>query len=53
MGVVVEVGKDVKKFKLGDWAGVGCFVDGCRSCTQCKKDEGNYCNKSVSLFCLL
>jgi cinnamyl-alcohol dehydrogenase len=40
----------VKKFKLGDWAGVGCFVDGCRSCTQCKKDEGNYCNKSVPTY---
>ena len=29
VGTVVAVGSDVKKFKVGDVAGVGCFVDSC------------------------
>ena len=31
IGVVTEVGSDVKNFKVGDRAGVGCFIDTCRS----------------------
>lgn len=29
VGIVVAVGKDVTKFKVGDRAGVGCMVNGC------------------------
>jgi uncharacterized zinc-type alcohol dehydrogenase-like protein len=28
-GRVVQVGKSVTKFKVGDYAGVGCLVNGC------------------------
>jgi D-arabinose 1-dehydrogenase-like Zn-dependent alcohol dehydrogenase len=43
VGVIVEVGKDVKKFKVGDFAAVGCLVDSCGECDRCKIDEENYC----------
>src|ERR1700744_275577 len=36
VGRVTKVGKDVKKFKEGDFAAVGCMVDSCRTCPQCK-----------------
>lgn len=32
-GVVTAVGADVTRFRVGDRVGVGCFVDGCASCT--------------------
>lgn len=42
-GVVTEVGSDVSKFKVGDRVGVGCFVDSCRECAQCRTGEEQYC----------
>ena len=42
-GKVVAVGKNVTKFKVGDHAGVGCFVDSCRNCNECKKGLEQYC----------
>lgn len=50
IGVVTEIGKDVKNFKLGDRAGVGCFVDSCRECHQCHTDEGQFCNRQVPTY---
>src|SRR5664279_6487196 len=35
VGRVVRVGGDVKKFKVGDLAAVGCMVDSCRTCASC------------------
>lgn len=46
-GVVVAVGKNVKNFVVGDHAGVGCFVDSCRDCDNCKETNGNYCRKGM------
>lgn len=42
-GRVVKVGSQVSQFKVGDKAGVGCFVDSCRSCPSCKDNEEQYC----------
>ena len=42
-GVVTSVGSKVKKFKVGDHVGIGCFIDSCRTCTECKKGEEQYC----------
>jgi uncharacterized zinc-type alcohol dehydrogenase-like protein len=43
VGRVVEVGTSVKKFKIGDTAGVGVLVDSCRTCASCKAGEEQYC----------
>jgi len=43
IGNVVAVGSSVSKFKVGDVAGVGCFLDSCRSCTECKEGDEQYC----------
>ena len=45
VGHVVEVGSDVKKFKVGQTVGVGVFVDSCRTCDACKSDQESYCEK--------
>jgi uncharacterized zinc-type alcohol dehydrogenase-like protein len=45
IGKVTAVGKKVKKFKVGEVVGVGCFVDSCGKCGSCKEDEEQYCEK--------
>jgi uncharacterized zinc-type alcohol dehydrogenase-like protein len=42
-GIVTEVGSDVTKYQVGDRVGVGCFVDSCRECDNCKAGEEQYC----------
>lgn len=42
-GVVSQIGSSVTKFKVGDHAGVGCFVDTCRECENCKAGLEQYC----------
>ncbi|MFF3344349.1 NAD(P)-dependent alcohol dehydrogenase [Streptomyces sp. NPDC002779] len=42
-GVVTEVGSGVTKFAVGDRVGVGCMVDSCRECDNCKAGHEQYC----------
>lgn len=42
-GVVRAVGSKVTKYKVGDHVGVGCMVDSCRECANCKQELENYC----------
>lgn len=44
-GIVTEVGSGVTKFRVGDRAGVGCMVDSCRECENCKAGLEQYCVK--------
>jgi len=48
VGTVAQVGANVKKFKAGDRVGVGCMVDSCRECAQCKADLEQFCEKGMS-----
>ncbi|MDP3089339.1 MAG: NAD(P)-dependent alcohol dehydrogenase [Nitrospira sp.] len=49
VGTVARVGKEVKTFKTGDRAGVGCFVDSCRSCPSCREGLEQYCDVGMLL----
>ncbi|MFH8560704.1 NAD(P)-dependent alcohol dehydrogenase [Streptomyces sp. NPDC017988] len=44
-GVVAEVGAGVSKFAVGDRVGVGCMVDSCRECENCRAGLEQYCVK--------
>jgi uncharacterized zinc-type alcohol dehydrogenase-like protein len=42
-GIVLAVGKNVTKFKVGDQAGIGCMVDSCMKCDSCQNGEEHHC----------
>jgi uncharacterized zinc-type alcohol dehydrogenase-like protein len=44
VGRVAQVGSNVTKFKEGDLAGVGCFVDSCGKCGNCKAGVEQFCD---------
>ncbi len=43
VGTIVKVGSNVKKFKVGDLAAVGCMVGSCKHCSNCDHDLEQYC----------
>ncbi len=43
VGQVTAVGEHVKKYAVGDKVGVGCFVESCRTCDNCKEGQQQYC----------
>ncbi len=43
IGRVVKVGSAVTAIKEGDRVGVGCMVDSCRSCDNCRRGLEQYC----------
>ena len=47
VGKVVKVGNDVTKFKVGDYAGVGCMVNACQSCHYCNRDKEQFCENGT------
>lgn len=47
VGRVTQVGSEVTRFKEGDLAGVGCFVDSCRVCDNCKEGEEQHCETHI------
>lgn len=49
VGRVTGVGSQVKRFKVGELAGVGCFVDSCRVCESCKEGLEQYCDDHLVL----
>jgi alcohol dehydrogenase (NADP+) len=47
IGRVTKVGSEVRKFKAGDAAGVGCLVYSCGHCDSCKAGLENYCEAGI------
>jgi uncharacterized zinc-type alcohol dehydrogenase-like protein len=48
VGKVTRIGDQVKKFKVGDLAAVGCIVDSCGKCEYCEDDLEQFCNEGVT-----
>lgn len=48
IGRVSKIGNGVKKFKVGELTGVGCMVDSCRECENCKHGLEQYCTGGQS-----
>lgn len=49
VGRVVRTGSEVTKFKEGDIAGIGCFVDSCGTCENCAQGVEQFCQVHLSL----
>ena len=45
-GRIVAVGSNVTKFKVGDFAGVGCMVNSCMQCENCLNDREQNCTRN-------
>ena len=48
VGRVSAVGDHVTRFKVGDLAGIGCFVDSCRVCPPCLAGDEQYCDEGCN-----
>ena len=48
VGRVARVGAQVTGLQPGQHVGVGCFVDSCRTCPQCKAGEEQHCDVGMS-----
>jgi uncharacterized zinc-type alcohol dehydrogenase-like protein len=49
VGRVIKTAKKAKRFKQGDVVAVGCFVDSCRKCSNCKNGLQQYCTGGLVL----
>jgi alcohol dehydrogenase (NADP+) len=48
VGRISQTGINVTQFKEGDLAGVGCFVDSCRTCPSCRAGNEQYCEAGMA-----
>lgn len=48
VGRVTAVGSEVKKFKAGDIAAIGCMVGSCRTCGNCQDGLEQYCDSGAT-----
>ena len=47
VGRVIQTGNNVTKFKVGDYAGVGCMVNSCGHCAGCEADMEQACEEGA------
>jgi uncharacterized zinc-type alcohol dehydrogenase-like protein len=47
VGIVTEVGADVTRHQVGDRVGVGCMVNSCGECANCRNGDEQYCTKGM------
>jgi uncharacterized zinc-type alcohol dehydrogenase-like protein len=48
VGRVTAMGDAVKRYKIGDPVAVGCMVDSCQVCDQCRKGEEQFCREGLT-----
>ena len=46
VGKVIEIGKDVTKFKIGERAGITPLLEACKKCQYCKEGKEYLCESS-------
>ncbi|MDN7143156.1 NAD(P)-dependent alcohol dehydrogenase [Pseudomonas sp. JQ170] len=46
IGRVTDIGSAVTRYKVGDAVAVGCMVDSCQQCDQCRKGEEQLCREN-------
>jgi len=47
VGRISQIGSEVKNFVVGELAGIGCFVDSCRTCPSCLANQEQHCDNHV------
>ena len=47
VGLVTEVGSEVTRHQVGDRVGVGCMVNSCGECTNCRNGDEQYCAQGM------
>lgn len=50
VGRIEKVGTDVTKFKVGDLAGIGCMVNSCGVCDNCKNGLEQFCENKKTVW---
>lgn len=50
VGRVVAKGSQVKKFQIGDYAGIGCMINSCGECQACKESLEQFCENGKTIF---
>lgn len=50
VGRVTAVGSRVSGHAVGDLVGVGCMVDSCKECEECRDGLENYCDHMVLTY---
>lgn len=50
VGRVTAVGSRVSGHAVGDLVGVGCMVDSCKECEECRDGLENYCDRMVLTY---
>ncbi len=49
VGRVIDVGPEARRFKVGDTVAVGCLVDSCQKCDQCRNGEEQLCREGITM----
>ena len=49
-GEIIAIGENVSKFKVGDFAGVGCMVNSCGECEACKASLEQFCQNGKTIY---
>ncbi|MEJ5369905.1 MAG: NAD(P)-dependent alcohol dehydrogenase [Bryobacteraceae bacterium] len=50
IGRVARTGPQASKFRPGDLAGVGCMVDSCRACPNCRRGLEQFCPAMIATY---
>lgn len=49
VGEVTAIGSGVRRHAVGDWVAVGCLVDSCCECSECRAGREHFCRKGATL----